>query len=899
MNENKEEVTININTEDNIEPFQEVKEEQPKVEEKKEEKKSPLLKIIIIIIICFVALIGLTIGLILFFALHDWSKIEWNKEYGVYNSKILSHGNAELAVKAYDKDGNEIKNITFTATCGEIVNTDGWKVTWKIPDENKKCTITAKTPKGKKVKKSFIIYKTNRELPAGIKNEEPETEETDSDGDGITNFKEKEIGTDPYLMDTDSDGLIDKIEVEYTKTDPLKTDTDEDGIKDGDEIELELDPLKKDSKGDGVNDSDRTLTYEYNEEDLGVKLKITGKGNLASTFIDTISIPNFKDVNGLLDKAYDFYTDGKLDNAEVRIKYNLAELNAKGINEDDLTLYYFNEDEKKLEKVETTVDKVNKELIVKLNHFSKYVIGSTTIEVTELKADVVFVIDNSGSMYTDDQMHAAGRKFASGMNGNDPDFKRIELTKEAINKFNGNYRFAIGEFAGNYKTIQGFTNDKNLVKTKADSMKSNWQVQLTGTDIVSALRGAINEFGNDKNGHYVLLMTDGEDTTGRLSSSKSQIINSAKAKNVKVCVIGLGSELNNDDLNEIAKETGCVANSVTKAEGLNQLYEIVGSNINYGLTDLDGDGVSESRLIADSGFITLRDGFNFPNPGYIEQETGGQCYGMAFFASLYYQQKLPLKEGPKKTAKLGFIYPYESIGYDLSGTYFEDQTKNLYDYYTKDPALQYLRDVSDTPPDYRDRVENGVFKISDKYRDMFNKSGVMVKEVDWKGEIEGKKYTKVERARIDITNEKFKEATPEDYQLHNAIWWLFIHQNQMKGTSFANTPDKAYEELIENLKNGIPQPINIGSHGINIIRAYINVTKPEYKFEVYDNNFPGETRYISVRKTRIYSVEDNIKYAIVDPLHPNPKEQFVFEYDKDKNGTPDNIKVDLSYINIE
>ena len=47
MNENKEEVTININTEDNIEPFQEVKEEQPKVEEKKEEKKSPLLKIII------------------------------------------------------------------------------------------------------------------------------------------------------------------------------------------------------------------------------------------------------------------------------------------------------------------------------------------------------------------------------------------------------------------------------------------------------------------------------------------------------------------------------------------------------------------------------------------------------------------------------------------------------------------------------------------------------------------------------------------------------------------------------------------------------------------------------------------------------------------------------------
>ena len=89
MDENKEEVTININTEDNIEPFQEVKEEQPKVDEKKEEKKSPLLKIIIIIIICFVALIGLTIGLILFFALHDWSKIVCNKEYGDYDAQIV------------------------------------------------------------------------------------------------------------------------------------------------------------------------------------------------------------------------------------------------------------------------------------------------------------------------------------------------------------------------------------------------------------------------------------------------------------------------------------------------------------------------------------------------------------------------------------------------------------------------------------------------------------------------------------------------------------------------------------------------------------------------------------------------------------------------------------------
>lgn len=69
----------------------------------------------------------------------------------------------------------------------------------------------------------------------------------DTDGDGLTDAEEKELGTDISLSDTDGDGLFDREEVEVYKTDPLSHDTDEDGHSDGDEVEGGYNP-----KGDGM-----------------------------------------------------------------------------------------------------------------------------------------------------------------------------------------------------------------------------------------------------------------------------------------------------------------------------------------------------------------------------------------------------------------------------------------------------------------------------------------------------------------------------------------------------------------------------------------------------------------------------------------------------------------------
>jgi outer membrane protein OmpA-like peptidoglycan-associated protein len=82
----------------------------------------------------------------------------------------------------------------------------------------------------------------------------------DSDGDGLTDSMELELGTDPYDPDTDKDGLTDGEEVNEYKTDPLNPDTDWDGLKDGPEVHSHrTDPLDRDTDDGGVADGHEVI----------------------------------------------------------------------------------------------------------------------------------------------------------------------------------------------------------------------------------------------------------------------------------------------------------------------------------------------------------------------------------------------------------------------------------------------------------------------------------------------------------------------------------------------------------------------------------------------------------------------------------------------------------------
>jgi len=68
--------------------------------------------------------------------------------------------------------------------------------------------------------------------------------EKDSDGDGLSDIKERQIGTDPFKSDTDNDGLNDFQEVNTYHTNPLKPNSDCDRYTDGEEVARGSDPNK-------------------------------------------------------------------------------------------------------------------------------------------------------------------------------------------------------------------------------------------------------------------------------------------------------------------------------------------------------------------------------------------------------------------------------------------------------------------------------------------------------------------------------------------------------------------------------------------------------------------------------------------------------------------------------
>src|SRR3954469_25616210 len=64
----------------------------------------------------------------------------------------------------------------------------------------------------------------------------------DRDHDGLSNARERKIGTNPRKADTDRDQLKDRAELVRWHTNPKRADTDRDGVNDGAEIKAGTNP---------------------------------------------------------------------------------------------------------------------------------------------------------------------------------------------------------------------------------------------------------------------------------------------------------------------------------------------------------------------------------------------------------------------------------------------------------------------------------------------------------------------------------------------------------------------------------------------------------------------------------------------------------------------------------
>lgn len=84
----------------------------------------------------------------------------------------------------------------------------------------------------------------------------------DTDGDGLGDLQELQLGSDPRSEDTDHDLVSDGDEFFLYGTEPFLADTDFDGLTDGEELFFfHSNPRARDSDGDGLTDGAEVLDY--------------------------------------------------------------------------------------------------------------------------------------------------------------------------------------------------------------------------------------------------------------------------------------------------------------------------------------------------------------------------------------------------------------------------------------------------------------------------------------------------------------------------------------------------------------------------------------------------------------------------------------------------------------
>ena len=844
----------------------------------------------IAIVCCCVLVIG--IGVFLYANFFGFEKLSWNNDYSDSKLTYVTQSNIKLGVNF--SDDTKIDKIKYFSTCGEI-EANGLEVKWDLTEATGKCKITA-SYKLKKISKEYQLIPfnmTEEELTMDYKIDLESNE--DLDLDNLTNKQEKEYNTNPLLSDSDMDGLDDDYEIKTSKTDPNKKDTDGDGLNDYDEIELGLDPLKIDSKGDGQKDGDRKLTYDYETD--GLKLSISGQGNIASTIAEINSNTKISNKKGMIDNLYTFYTEGNIDEAVVTISYTDEDLARYGLNENNLSIYYYNVKESKYEKVETTVDKDNNTLTAKLKHFSNYVVGDESLVNEEETTQILFILDNSWSMYSNAQYkEITGKEYTGGLfgesqlDGFDEEGLRFTLTRDLVSRLSQkNYQMGLSEFRSDYANIVAIGTDVSSIKTALSLMNGKFITKSAGTNIGNALTSGIEEFSKDSDNKFIVILTDGQDTS--LSSKTEKIVEKAISSDVKICSIGFGDGSYNIELANISNSTGCKFFSSSNVNGLTELFENIGVELDNDLVDIDNDGEVDGILVADSGFVVNRDGFSFRN--YGTNLSSGHCFGMATFAELYYKKVLPLNVG-SLTAD-----DNSSYGYNLTNTYFKNYN-NLYDYKLKTNALKYTfgYDIfgEEAPADFRG-IKDEVLTINDNYKKEIENSGIYDIRVE-KSKLS--KEDKLKRWGVNfkssesvlLNEDKMQKSSAlnnDDKQMFNVIYASFIKQHTTtfysSSTDFIlwlrnviGTETTGYtgaSGFINIMKARLDDhdPVVISStyyssglHAINAISLVQDIENPNYYYiGVYDNNYPGEKRYVDleckkdkcVTKANSYYVNSN------------------------------------------
>ncbi|MBT5022997.1 VWA domain-containing protein [Candidatus Woesearchaeota archaeon] len=177
--------------------------------------------------------------------------------------------------------------------------------------------------------------------------------------------------------------------------------------------------------------------------------------------------------------------------------------------------------------------------------------------------DFIFVIDNSGSMDT-----------------NDPDDMRYFGLHDFVDKMNNSNnkqldRSTVIPFTTSAKLIGPLTSDNLTLHYYLD--EAQLYSPSSGTKIGSAMQEAFNSFENTDQRRVIILLTDGE--TGD-SIPDYKLSQEAESKNIRVFTLGLGSSIDEDYLSSVATSKGSFY-KINSADQIIELYNELFNLLKY------------------------------------------------------------------------------------------------------------------------------------------------------------------------------------------------------------------------------------------------------------------------------------------------------------------------------
>ena len=416
----------------------------------------------------------------------------------------------------------------------------------------------------------------------------------DIDEDGLTAKEEVEFGSNVFFKDWDMDELVDFQERKYG-TNPTNPDTDKDGLLDGLEIKYGFDPKNPDTDKDGILDGDEIITVDmtYDKDDgmtkpsAIVKLKAKNAEKLSIVRDNPkTSIWMNEDVPGFLDAMYDFTESGDIEEAILTFKFDEK---YKKTDNFDPAIYYIDTQNQEMVLLENQVIDWDKHTVtVKVNHFSNYSLVEKNMQAkawnipiyasvnkeNNARIDVAFVIDESYSM-----------------DENDPQKKRVAVTKNFIDTLRNGDKVAVIGFCDYAETYQRLTDNRNKAKNCLNSI-SNLK---SGTSLSAGLEKAFLEFPvagpafgkKEEAMKIIVLLTDGQ---GTYNSVYEQM---AIERGIKIYTVGLGKSYDEALLRKIASNTSGRHYKADNADALIQEFKKLTSDTIDIVKDTDNDGLSD------------------------------------------------------------------------------------------------------------------------------------------------------------------------------------------------------------------------------------------------------------------------------------------------------------------